>query len=324
VKTFLRFFVAGAFLSGILPARAELVTAVAVVVNDSVVTLGEIKDQIEGAAPRLLNRFGNDKASLDREVARLRVDSVEQMVEDKLILHDFLVSGYVTNLLEAVIDDQILEIIRKDYHGDSALLTQTLHKQGITREMFRRRQRERFIINYMVYQNSSHPSKILISPLKIDQYYQSHTNDYKLEDQVKLRMIVLPKSSESAPGSATRLAGEILAKIDSGVPFAEMASVYSSGSQRAEGGDRGWVNRTYFKPELAEAAFSLKPGQHSGIIEQPEACYLMMVDEVKSAHVRPLAEVRGDIELKLRNDENLRLKKLWIERLKRKSFVSYY
>jgi parvulin-like peptidyl-prolyl isomerase len=246
------------------------------------------------------------------------------MVEDKLILHEFVTSGYVTNLLEAVIDDRIRDIIQTKYYGDSARLTRSLHEQGLTREMFRRREREKFIIEYMVYQNSSNPRKILISPLKIDQYYQAHSNDFKLEDQVRLRMIALPKSSESSPGATAKLAAEILAKIDSGTPFAEMASVYSSGSQRTEGGDRGWVNRTYFKPELADAAFALKPGQHSGVIDQPEACYLMMVDDVKSAHVKSLTEVRAEIERTLRNDENLRLKKLWIERLKRKSFVSYY
>jgi parvulin-like peptidyl-prolyl isomerase len=85
------------------------------------------------------------------------------------------------------------------------------------------------------------------------------------------------------------LAEEILTKIDSGVPFAEMAAVYSAGAQRAEGGDRGWVNSTYFKPSLAKIAFSLKPGEHSGVIEEPEACYLMMVERSS----RPMSRLEG-------------------------------
>ncbi len=39
-------------------------------------------------------------------------------------------------------------------------------------------------------------------------------------------MIAISQPSDAAPGTARRVAGEILRKIDSGVPFAEMAAVY--------------------------------------------------------------------------------------------------
>jgi hypothetical protein len=49
-----------------------------------------------------------------------------------------------------------------------------------------------------------------------------------------------------------------------------------------------------------------------------------MVDEVEPAHTKTLTEVRNYIEQKLMAEESNRLRKLWIERLKRKSWVSYY
>ena len=305
-------------------ARAVLVTAVAVVVNDSVITLGEIDQEVEGFAQIKARAYGNDPQRFEQELQKLHDEAIEMMVENKLVLHEFVTSGYATNVLEAFIDDRIQAEIQRDYYGDRARLIKSLHQRGQTYEMFRRKEREKFIIEYMNYQNSSNPRKILISPLKVEQYYQAHKDEFKMEDQVKLRMIVLPQPADSAPGSAKKLAEEILAKINSGVPFDEMASVYSSGSQRAEGGDRGWVDHSYFKPDLARIAFSLKPGEHSGVIELPEACYLMMVENVRQAHVKDLNEVRADIERTLKNNENLRLRKLWIERLKRKSFVNYY
>jgi parvulin-like peptidyl-prolyl isomerase len=143
-------------------------------------------------------------------------------------------------------------------------------------------------------------------------------------------MIVIPQSADDPPGTAKGLAEEILAKINSGIPFAEMARVNSAGSQRAEGGDRGWVDRAYLTPALRQVVFSLKPGQRSGVIdlpktpEQPEACYLLQVDDVRAAHVKDLKEVRADIERTLMLEENRRLHKLWIERLKKKSFIEYY
>jgi hypothetical protein len=49
-----------------------------------------------------------------------------------------------------------------------------------------------------------------------------------------------------------------------------------------------------------------------------------MVEEVRPAHVKPLAEARSDIERTLKTQERERLRKQWIERLKTKSFIQYY
>jgi peptidyl-prolyl cis-trans isomerase SurA len=78
------------------------------------------------------------------------------------------------------------------------------------------------------------------------------------------------------------------------------------------------------KKELVDAAFSLKAGERSGVIEFPEACFLLQVDEVRTAHVRPLSEVRDEIEKTLKAQEAVRLEKKWIDRLKNKSFVRYF
>jgi parvulin-like peptidyl-prolyl isomerase len=306
------------------PAHAELITAVAVVVNDSVITLAEIQNLVAKAAQAVAPKYTADRPAFQQELSKLHDEAIEGMVEDKLVLHAFVTACYVTKVLEAFIDDAIQETIREKYYGDRARLIQSLHAQGLTYETFRRQQREMIIIDYMNRQNSSNPHKILISPLKIEQYYQSHKDDFKMDDQIKLRMIVLTNAPGTPPGALKNLAQEILTKIDSGVPFAEMASVYSAGRQRAEGGDRGWVDRTYLKPSLAAIAFSLKPGQHSGVIEEADTCYLLMVEATRSAHVKEMKEVRDDIERTLRNQENVRLRQLWIDRLKNKSYINYY
>lgn len=305
-------------------ARAELVSAVSVAVNDSVITYFDIQTGVLPRAQTVLRLYSGEPQRMEQEVQKLRVQEIERQVEDKLILHEFVTSGYVTNVLEAFIDDQIRQNIQRDYGGDRARLIKTLQAEGMTYDMYRRQQRETFIINYMNYQNSSNPRKILISPLKIEQYYQGHKDAFKVEDQVKLRMIVLAQPAGSPPGSAKRLADEILAKINAGTPFAEMAAVNSSGSHRSEGGLYGWEDRSFFKPELAQVAFSLKPGQHSGVVELPEGCYLLQIDDVRPAHVKPLTEVRDEVERTLKAEENSRLRKKWIERLKSKSFVQYY
>ena len=109
-----------------------------------------------------------------------------------------------------------------------------------------------------------------------------------------------------------------------------MATVYSDESQAAQGGDRGWVERKKLRPQLDAAAFSLKPGQRSGVIHVeardglPEGYYLILVEESHAAHVKPLDDVRDNIERNLVVMENTRLRDKWISRLRAKSFVRYF
>jgi parvulin-like peptidyl-prolyl isomerase len=144
-----------------------------------------------------------------------------------------------------------------------------------------------------------------------------------MEDEIKLRMIVLNKTSPDDTNTVQR-ANEILAEIKGGASFQEMASVYSEGSQKSQGGDWGWVERSVLRKDLADGAFSLKPGQVSGVIDTAQSVYLMLVEQTKPAHAKPLDEVRDEIEKTLRTQEQARLEKQWIEGLKKKTFIRYF
>jgi parvulin-like peptidyl-prolyl isomerase len=100
--------------------------------------------------------------------------------------------------------------------------------------------------------------------------------------------------------------------------------MYSQGSQQHQGGDWGWVQRSVLRKELADVAFGLTPGTASDIVETPDTCYLMLVEEKKGNHVRPLTEVAADIEKNLRIKQQAKLQKQWIEGLKKKTFIRYF
>jgi peptidyl-prolyl cis-trans isomerase SurA len=301
-------------------AQARLINGVNVVVNDAVITYQEVEAAIAPFVEVLMRQVGHQPQVFEQRVQELRADTLEGLIERQLILHEYKTAGY--NLPETFVDEAIQRRIRQDF-GDQATLTRTLQARGMTREAFRQQLREDIIIGAL---RSKHVSseKILISPFKIETYYQENQEQFKVEDQVRLRMIVLNKNGGRPGDSARRLAEEIHQKLEEGASFAEMASVYSDAAQRAQGGDRGWVDRTFFRKELSDAAFALQPGQHSAVIDLPEACYLLKVEEARAAHVKPLEIVRQDVENTLKQQEAARLHQRWIGRLKEKSFIRYY
>ncbi len=302
-----------------LSARAEFVDGIKAVVNDGVVTIAEVEDFTTPAAEALRREYAGEPDQFRQKLDAALNDAMEQLIERQLILHDFDVEGY--RLPETMVDELVQERIRERF-GDRVTLMKTLQAEGMTYEKFRQDVRDQWVVEQLRLKNMS-PTKTIISPYKVETYYLNHQNDFKVEDQIKLRMIVLNKTSADDTNTPA-LAGEILAKIKEGATFQEMAAVYSQGSQRSQGGDWGWVERSVLRKELAEVAFALKPGQVSDVIETPEACYLMLVEQTHLAHVKPLTEVRLEIEVTLRTQAQKQLEQQWIAKLKSKTFIRLF
>lgn len=299
-------------------AESAMADGIAVVVNDVVITYRDVEQSIGPALELLSRQYEKDPATFQKKVTELQRESIEELVERQLILFDFTNSGY--NLPDSIIEESVQQRIHDDYR-DRVTLTKTLRAQGITYEAFKRNIRENIVIGAL---RDKHINQaLIISPQKIEGYYQTNQAQFQVEDQVHLRMIVLNKAKDD-PAAAGGLAKEILKKLDEGASFAEMAGVYSEGSQKGQQGDWGWVDRSVLRKDLVETAFSLKPGQHSGVIDTPEACYIMFVEEVRGSHLRPIAEVRAQIEKTLMAQEQARLQQQWIDRLKKKAYIRYY
>jgi parvulin-like peptidyl-prolyl isomerase len=305
-------------LCGLIPtARAQYANGIKAIVQDAVITLAEVEQYAKPTAEALLRQYRGQPQTFQQKLAAEMDKGLEELIERELVLFDFKSAGY--NFPEAIIDESVEDRIRGQYGDDRSKLIKSLQARGMTYEKFRQNLREQVIVEALTAKNVS--QEIFISPHKIESYYIAHQDKYKLEDQVKLSMIVLNKNSDAPAGP---LAEEILRKLKEGAAFGEMASVYSQGSQRRERGSWGWVEKSVLRKVLAEAAFKLKPGEISDIIDTPEAAYIMLVEDRRTSHVRPLTEIRDEIERQLKTEEQSRLSKLYIDLLRKKTFVLYF
>jgi len=299
-------------------SHAETADGIKAVVNDKVITYAEVEDYARDAANALRQQYASQPEVFRQKLNQLLNDALDQLVENELILHSFDTEGY--KLPDSAMDEIVHERIHEQFSGDRVTMMKTLQARGMTFEQYRQQIRDQYIASALRNQNVQR--EVVVSPAKILDYYHSHADKYKMEDQVKLRMIVLTKSSPDDT-NAMRFANEIQAKLKDGATFTEMASIYSQGSQQHQGGDWGWVERSVLRKELADVAFSLVAGQTSDVINAPDALYLMKVEDTKPAQAKPLADVRDDIEKTLRTEQQAHLRQQWIEGLKKKTFVRY-
>ena len=300
--------------------QGQLVNAIAVIVNDQVITIKDIfmAMSASGDLEYLQNRYASQPRVLEEKLKQLKAETLERMVEDRLVLNEF--KSLAKPLPESLIDQRVNDDVKRKF-GDRLTAIKTLQQGGVTWESYREKVRDNTILQLMW--NVKVPRDPVISPTRIENYYVKNQDKYKLEDRVKLRMIVLTNrpSDKLAP---MELAREIAKKVDEGASFSEMARVYSQGSQASEGGDWGWVERKVLREDLAKVAFSLKAGQRSDPVETPTGVYLMYAEQVEPAHLKGLTEVRENIENTLKSEEIRRLRQQFVSRLKKKSFVVYY
>jgi peptidyl-prolyl cis-trans isomerase SurA len=299
-------------------SHAEVADGIKAVVAERIITFAEVEDATRPAADALRRQFSGQPDVFQAKLNEALNDSLDFLVERALILHSFETDGY--RLPESFIENLVRDRIR-DKFGDRVTLMKSLQSQGMTFEQWRKQVREQYIESAMRSQNVQR--EIVVSPFKIQNYYETHADDFKIDDRVKLRMIVLNKNSESDT-NAMNLAREISGKLKEGTPFTEMASVYSQGSAQHQGGDWGWIERSVIRKELGDVAFSLKAGEVSAPIDASDAVYIMLIEDRKAAQAKPLVDVRSDIEKSLRAQQQAQLHKTWIDGLKKKTFVRYF
>jgi peptidyl-prolyl cis-trans isomerase SurA len=246
----------------VLPACAELEPArnyIAAIVNETIITRGQVEAYARPAIEPLLQIY--DKPEVLREkVDQVLSEGLEHLIENQLILDDFKSGG--AKVPDAMIEDEIKDRIRNQWH-DRATLTRELNALGRTYDDYRQQVRDEMILNFMRHKNVA--SAVLISPQKIEQYYQTNLHQFKLDNQIKLRMIVLNCSAGASIDDVKTLAHEISRKLDEGASFSEMATIYSEGSQSKEGGDFGWREESKLSKGFTDIATGLKPGQHSAV-----------------------------------------------------------
>ncbi len=301
---------------------------VAAVINSEAITFRDVLAQTQMEEDDLKNQQQAGKITDDERKARIRERRktvLDSLIETRLIIQDYKKKGY--NFPAYYFDREERQRVRDQFGGDRQALVKTLEERGITMADWKKNIQETFIVQQMRQINAKR--FITISPHMIEEYYQNHIRDFLQPDRVKLRMIYLaPESSTEVEAQAK----EVLAQVESGVDFAVLAKKYSD-YNRAGGGlfmdQGGWAEREGLKGELADVAFSLRPGQASGIISLPSAkgppaYYLLQVEEVKKATVTPLSSIRDAIESTLVAAESEKVQKEWIERLKRDAYIERF
>jgi peptidyl-prolyl cis-trans isomerase D len=137
-----------------------------------------------------------------------------------------------------------------------------------------------------------------VSSDELHKEYQDGIDSYRTPERVNVRHILIKtqgKPKEDAPKLKAK-AEDLLKQIKSGAAFADLAKKNSEDPGSAvKGGELGWVVKGQTVPAFEQAAFSLKPGETSGVVETEYGYHILQVEEKQEAHTQSFEEAQPQL-----------------------------
>jgi len=297
-------------------AEPEVVDGIAAIVNGEVVTYSQVRD-LSGPREKLLrSQFKGDE--LITKIKEARQAALKDLIDRQLILQSFKKENF--QIPDHYIEEKMHDIIREDFGGDRNTFVKTLQAQNYTLGEFKKMESERIIVQAMRSQKVK--TNKTISPIKIEEYYNTHREEFTAKEEIKLRLIMIPShANESGAAAQKAMADEIVGKLANGAEFDRMAQIYSEDSSRELGGDWGWIERKTLAETLEKIAFKLPVGKVSKIVEFSGNYYILKLEDKRGGATRSLAEAHDDIEKKLIQKQAQDLQERWLASLRSKAFI---
>ena len=144
-----------------------------------------------------------------------------------------------------------------------------------------------------------------ITDAELHKQYQDNLDNYRVPERVNVRHILIKtqgKPKDQWPQLKAK-AEDILKQLQHGGNFAQLAKKDSEDPGSAEkGGELGWITRGQTVPNFDKAAFSLKPGELSGIVETEYGYHIIQVEKKEPATVKPFDEVKPQLMAEAQKD----------------------
>lgn len=293
---------------------------IAAVAEGQIITVDDIRREIAPMIPEL-QRTARNEQEFNQRLEALQDDTIQSLVDRVLIVKDFY-SDEKRRIPSSYVDNAVDENIINQFEADRSKFLAHLRSRGLTLREYRREVEEDIIYSYM--RGQKRKSATIVSPVKVQEFYEENEREFFQEDAVKLRLIQFQRKDGRTDRDLIALAARVQARMDVGQKFDEIAREVSEDSRRARGGDWGWLDRSGLKPEFSDPLFALAEGETTNPIILPEGAFLLHAEERKYAGIQPIDDVREQIERILISREARRAQEAWLERLRRNSYVKLY
>jgi parvulin-like peptidyl-prolyl isomerase len=223
-------------------------------------------------------------------------------------------------------DRQVLKAMRESgkFPNEEAF-RDYFRSQGMSLELVRRQWERNFMMVEYLRQRVWDPTNRIGHP-EILAYYETHPEEFKVDDNVVWQDIFIDASRHKSREAARAYAQALAERIRKGEDFATLAKQYDNGASSTRDNAEGIGRRQHEirPPEAADELFRLRDGEVGRLIEIPTGFHIVRAVKREFAGQHPFDEkVQKDIRDKLRNEISQREMKRIVTELKRTAIIEY-
>ncbi|HEX2100508.1 MAG TPA: peptidyl-prolyl cis-trans isomerase [Candidatus Synoicihabitans sp.] len=294
---------------------------IAAIAEGKVITVDDIRREIAPLIPQIQRESRNEQ-EFNQRLETLQDDIIQQLVDRVLIVKEFY-KDEKRRIPASFVDNAVAENLITQFEGDRSKFLAYLRSRGLTRLEYRREVEEDIIYSYM--RGQQRKSANVVSPVRVETFYNENKERFYQEDGVHLRLIQFTRKNGESDEQLLQKARQVKARLAAGEKFDDIARDVSDDARRARGGDWGWQKRSDLKPEFSEPLFTLKEGEATEpILLGDQGCFVLFAEERRYAGIQPLEDVREDIERILQQQMTRQSQERWLERLRRNGYVKLY
>lgn len=224
---------------------------------------------------------------------------------------------------DAEIAAQINEL-RKQFPSEAAF-KQAMAAQQMSQEKLREKVRLELLANRLLENEVS--AKLSVKPSDVSAFYEKNPDKFKQSESVRAShiLIIVPSGADAKTKAAAKArAEEALKAVQAGRDFAAVAREYSQDASAQRGGDLNYITRGQTAPAFENAAFALKIGDISDVVESPFGFHIIKVTDRRPARAVPFPEAAGKIQQYLENQQLTSIRNAFVAGLKAKRKVEIF
>jgi peptidyl-prolyl cis-trans isomerase D len=239
--------------------------------------------------------------------ARLRQDLAMQQTSAAIQLSAFTPKTVTSRLSD--INDQEREVQEMMFNGGGYIsqvkLTDDMLKAYYEQHSAQFEIPEQAKVEYVVLNKDAVESQISLTEADIKSYYEQNLKRYSVEEQRRASHILISvkkDASEADKLAAKSKAESLLTQLRKNpADFAKLAKQNSQDSGSAElGGDLGFFSKGMMVKPFEDAAFKLKQGEISDLVQSEFGYHIIMLTGIKPTSVKPLDEVKSEITAEIK------------------------
>ncbi|MEO6214353.1 MAG: peptidylprolyl isomerase [Vicinamibacterales bacterium] len=261
--------------------------------------------------------------SAGQPVPKERRDQVYRSALDQLVTYTLL--GQEIKARGITADEKLVEEEMKQVRGQFKTeqeFEKALTGRGLTPERLRADMKREAGIKVMM--DAEVAGTVPVTDEDIRTFYEKNPDKFKQPEGVRASHILIPLpqgGDADAKKAAKTKAESLLKQIKGGGDFAKLAQEHSSDGSAQQGGDLGFFTRGQMVGPFEQAAFGLKPGQVSDLVETQFGFHIIKTTERKEPSTVPLEQVTDRVREFLTGQRKQERGEAFITGLKSKSKI---